>query len=149
MEDSRHVAVECFYAVDEVAPTAQKVPFFSEVPPEGAYWGITRSYPAGTKDRHVVSDGGVSESGVPVTRLDTVQEPVKPVRLLEQTAFSVDCCKRCRGEFLAMFGTWSKGELVGERDDRPGADIPVRVNGATVMITEVEWREHRRRQEAS
>jgi hypothetical protein len=147
MEDSRHVAVECFYAVDEVAPTATKVPFFAEVPAEGAYWGITRSYPAGTKDRHIASDGGVSESGIQATKIATVQDPIGPIRLLEKTAFSVDCCKRCRGEFLAMFGKWSKGELVGERDDRPGAYIPVRVNGATVMMTEAEWREHRQGKE--
>ena len=42
-----------------------------------------------------------------------------------------------------MFGKWAKGELRPRRDDDDDANIPVRVNGATVMMTRAEYDDHR------
>lgn len=142
MEDRRHVAVECFYDVSEVAPTATKQLILQEVDNDAAYWGTTRRYPAGTRDRHISSDGGVSEHGLKVVKVEVVQDPTPPVRLLEQDLFSVDCCKACRADFLRMFGRWAKGEFVSERNQ--DKDIPIRVLGSTRYVTLAEFDELRR-----
>lgn len=49
MDDIRHVSVECFYDVSEVAPGASREPIFRGVPEDAAIWGATRHYPAGTR----------------------------------------------------------------------------------------------------
>jgi hypothetical protein len=61
-------------------------------------------------------------------------------------------CKECRGKFLSYLALWRQhclnmrdvpkdedGEPLGPLE--PGRDIPVRVNGRTVYMTEAEWRE--------
>ena len=138
MEDTRHVGVECFYDVHEVAPTADKRQFFQEVPENGSYWGVTRRYPAGTKDSHRFVSTGENSS-----KMETDQIPVAPIRLFENSLYSVTCCKSCRADFLQMFGRWSRGELRPRVADEEGRDIPVRVNGATVMMTQAEFDRHR------
>jgi hypothetical protein len=144
MEDSRHVSVECFYDVQEVVPTAEMQTIFREVPAEGTFWGTTRRYSGGTKDRHVIST--VDEK---TTKVDIEQDPVPAIRLLEQHVYSVTCCKSCRADFLNMFAKWSKGRLRARQDDNDERNIPVRVRGATVMMTLAEFDAHRRKREAS
>lgn len=149
MEDTRHVMVECFYAVKEIAPTAVPVPFLVEVEEGPSYYGTTRRYPAGTKDRFVstdlpptvisLDDGSTTDVGN--IKVDVVQDPIPGARLLEKTGHSVTCCKQCRADFLTMFGAWSKGRLVGNRGH---GDIPIRVNGATRMVTYDEYERMRR-----
>ena len=48
-------------------------------------------------------------------------------------AYQVNCCKQCRGEFMGMMKRWSEGEFI-EVDDKD-ATVPVRINGATRMMT--------------
>ena len=93
MDDTRHVGVECFYAVDEVAPNAEKRPIFREVDADGGYWGTTRRYPAGTKDKHRIVEIRAVES-----KVETDQVPVPPIRLIELSLYSVTCCKSCRAD---------------------------------------------------
>lgn len=132
MEDQRHVGVECFYDVHEVVPSAVAQTVLVEVPEQGRYWGITRRYPAGRRDRHVPSDGGATASGFKVIKVDVVQEPLPAVRLLEKPLFSVACCKACRADFLALFGRWASGEFAqgGNEDDT------VRLLGAARLVGE-------------
>ncbi len=137
MEDSRHVSVECFYDVHEVVPEADKSTIFREVEFDAAIWGVTRRYSGGTKDRHVVNQDGN------VTRITIEQDPVPPIRLVDQSVYSVTCCKACRGDFLRMFGKWARGKLRERRDDDDDRCIPVRVNGSTVMMTRDEYDAHR------
>jgi len=137
MEDTRHVGVECFYDVHEVAPSAEKLKFFQEVPEGAAIWGVTRRYPAGTIDKHRIIR--VDEN---TSKIETDQTPLPAIRLRENTLYSVTCCKSCRADFLEMFGKWSKGKLRPRHDDTDEADIPVRVNGATVMMTRAQYDEH-------
>jgi len=139
MEDRRHVGVECFYAVDEVAPDTTKDTVLRPVPDDASIWGITRRYPAGTVDKHVVTGVTTSEAGYKTTHVGTVQEPIPPIRVVELTIYSMECCKSCRADFLRMFGRWTKGALVHREEDDPEADIPIRENGAIRLITREEW----------
>lgn len=138
MEDTRHVGVECFYDVNEVVPSAEKRPVFQEVSEGASIWGMTRRYPAGTRDKHSTHKTGESSY-----KIETAQEPIAAIRLVENQIYSVTCCKSCRADFLDMFGKWAKGELRPRRDDSDEATIPVRVNGATVMMTQAEYIAHR------
>ena len=138
MEDQRHVGVECFYDVHEVAPMATKRRIFFEVDDKASVWGLTRRYPAGTEDKHRVVPTGEHSS-----RIETDQVPVPAIRLCNVTIYDVTCCKSCRGEFLNMFGQWARGKLRERRQDDDEANIPVRVNGATVMMTRAEFDAHR------
>jgi len=95
MEDRRHVGVECFYDVKEVVPTAQEHVIFNEVDRKTAYWGITRHYPKGTRDKWFVKKRFVDKNGIKHTETGIRQVPAKPVRLLEKKIFSVACCKSC------------------------------------------------------
>lgn len=134
VEDIRHVAVECFYAVNEVAPDAQKLPFFREVPEEGGYWGITRRYPAGTRDDHTTEQTGESSFAI-----KTKQVPIDPIRLIEMTMFNVPCCKNCRADFLTMFGRWASGGLVTRSEPDEVNNVAIRENGRIVYISEAEF----------
>jgi hypothetical protein len=134
MDDTRHVGVECFYEVHEVVPSAEKRPFFSEVEETASIWGTTRRYPAGTKDKRRVIKTGENSS-----KIETDQVPIPAIRLYENHLYRVTCCKSCRGDFLQVFGKWSRGELRPRRQDDDEANIPVRVNGATVMMTRTEY----------
>lgn len=135
MEDQRHVGVECFYDVHEVVPSATKQTVLVEVPEKGRYWGITRRYPPGSRDRHVPSDGA-SDGGLKVIRVEVVQEPIPEARFLEKALFNVTCCKACRADFLALFGRWASGEFVQPEGE---GDIPVRVLGAVRLVNEDEF----------
>jgi hypothetical protein len=112
MEDTRHVGVECFYDVHEVVPDAVKSVIFKEVDEGTTYWGVTRHYPEGTKDNHFVESEGKTEAGFKTTKIGIKQDPIPKIRLLEDSLFSVTCCKSCRADFLWIFGQWAKGELV-------------------------------------
>jgi len=133
MEDTRHVAVECFYAVNEVVPNIEEVQIFNEVDENDSIWGITRRYKNGTRDEH-----SCVKTGPNSTRIDTKQVPCGDIRLVEMSMFSQTCCKSCRADFLEMFGKWCKGEFVTKEGE---GDIPVRVLGATKMLTEEQWKE--------
>ncbi|MCX4196792.1 hypothetical protein OMR07_15440 [Methylobacterium organophilum] len=141
VEDMRHIAVECFYDVSEVAPEATRKPIFCEVPDDTAIWGVTRRYPAGTRDRFVTEDGGQTEGGTPLIRLRTVQDPIGGIRLAEKETYSLDCCKSCRGTFLTLFGAWSRGEHVRRSEPDEIHNIPVRQNGAIVYLSEEQFRQ--------
>jgi hypothetical protein len=134
MDDTRHVGVECFYEVHEVAPQADKVIFLKEVESDGFYWGVTRRYPAGTRDKFRTAPTG--ENSI---RLDTEQEPIAAARAVEVPVYQVTCCKSCRADFLRMFGQWSRGALIQRQHERPDADIPVMVNGAVAWMTPSEY----------
>ena len=143
MEDQRHVGVECFYNVQEAVPSARTSTIFKEVDAKGTYWGVTRRYKKGTKDKWVVTGRSV-KNGVPHTRVDTKQVRVKGVRLLEDTLFSVTCCKSCRGDFLRLFRAWSRGEHVTPEGD---GEVLVRDLGALKRISVAEWESRRAQME--
>lgn len=66
-------------------------------------------------------------------------------------------CKHCRGEFLGMLGEWRE-KMIARRvvpkdhdgnglwDDDPELNIPVRVNGTTVMMTADQYEEWKAKQ---
>ena len=141
VDDMRHVSVECFYDVSEVAPEVRREPIFREVTEDAAIWGVTRRYPAGTRDRFVSEDGGQTEGGTPLIRLRTVHDPIDGIRLVEQEVYSLNCCKRCRGAFLNLFGAWSRGEHVRRHEPDDTHNIPVRQNGAIVYLSEEQFRQ--------
>jgi hypothetical protein len=149
MEDRRHVSVECFYDVHEVAPYAEKDTLLQEVPHEGAFWGITRRYPEGTRDKPVVTGTSKTPGGYTVTHIENAQEPIPSVRVIEKPVYTIPCCKDCRAEFLHVFGKWAKGELVCRAEPSPEANIPVRENGAIRYITREEWDRRRSEREKS
>lgn len=141
VEDIRHVSVECFYAVSEVAPMAAEGTIFKEVPNDGSYWGTTYRV-TGTMDKHRIDKKTTSPGGYEITHIETDQVEIPPMRLLEQSIYTVRCCKDCRADFLAMFGKWAKGELRASPDSA-GADIPVRINGALRYLTNAEYMDYR------
>lgn len=145
MEDTRHVAVECFYAVNEIVPEVKEIPIFQEVPEEASIWGITRQYDNGTKDDFSSEHGGYTEGGHPITKINRTQKPLEnpKIRLLEKTMYSLTCCKSCRADFMDLLRRWNAGEFISS----PGeGDIPVRIGGTIKYITEDEW--HRMRAES-
>ncbi len=103
-EDMRHVGVECFYNVSEVADVDSHR-IFTEVEKDATYWGVTRTV-SGTKDSFEEKEVGDT------IHIKTTQVPADDMRLLEKTIFSKACCKSCRGDFLKMFGKWCAGEIV-------------------------------------
>lgn len=146
MEDSRHVAVECFYDVSEVVADAQKSTIFVEVGADAPIWGTTRNYGAGTRDRFVVSEGRdtVPPSGpMSVIHVERVPEPIPPIRLAELNSYSVTCCKNCRADFLRIFGRWARGDLAVRDHPSPEAVVPVRDLGAIRYVTKEEAEERR------
>ena len=58
-EDMRHVAIECFYAVDEIVPSFGKKQIFQEVPMKSAIWGKTRTYSNGKIDDFYFGDAQI------------------------------------------------------------------------------------------
>ena len=75
---------------------------------------------------------------------------VEPKPENHQRGFYLRICKACRGRFLGMMGDWWKDgvkrrELPKDHDghdeyeDDPERNIPLRVNGAIVMLTREEW----------
>ncbi len=107
-EDIRHVGVECFYRVNEVAPKMKEQLVLQEVHENAPYWGVTRAYPAGTRDEFSARQ----KTGEPnTTIIDTTQVPIPAVRLLEKTLYTIQCCKPCRGDFLELLKKWTNGEF--------------------------------------
>jgi len=144
MEDRRHVGVECGYAVNEFVPWAEQILHFVECDEEGAYWGYTRRYPAGTRDEFNV--GKVEErDGYTYTKVDTEQHPIDKIRLYEKMVYSVECCKACRADFLAIFGRWARGEYISHEGY---GDIPVRIGGTIKRLTPEEYEEYKKEREA-
>jgi hypothetical protein len=119
VEDIRHVGVECFYDVHEIVPKAEKKEFFQEVSKKEVYWGYTRHYPypAGKRDKFHTEDGGKSKYGTPITKV--INEPVEipGIRLLETAVYSIQCCKQCRGDFLAEFKKWACGDFINSNKE--------------------------------
>ena len=140
MDDRRHVSVECFYKVDEVVPEAEESKIFVEVNEESTYFGYTRRYKDGTRDEFSSTPDPVKEN---LTHLNVEQVPIGDIRLLENTIYTLECCKSCRADFLDMLKKWKQGEFVHRETNDPEANIPIRENGATRMITEEEWKERR------
>ena len=58
------------------------------------------------------------------------------------TYYSIFTCKNCRGNFLGILRYWAEGNLIEETTD-PDKNIPVRVDGRTVMMNKDEWGAHR------
>lgn len=124
MEDTRHVGVECFYAVNEYIPDVIEVKFMRPVSLTGAYWGITRTYHNGTKDKficteqepHIVKLDDGSEYTIPSTKIDRIQESLpedeQTQRFLEIGVYQMTCCKSCRADFLEMLTSWRKGRFI-------------------------------------
>ena len=69
----------------------------------------------------------------------------------KQIGYTLRICKACRGAFLDMLGKWREERMArrttlkdhdgNDELDEPGYDIPVRVNGAIVMMNEDQYRE--------
>jgi len=112
VEDMRHLRLDCFYAIEEFVSTLQKEVIFKQVPMKGGYWGTTRTYRKGTKDKHITKQHPIKENTFITT---TKQIPIKDVRLLEVGAYYTDCCKSCRGDFLSLFKRFMNGEFVEEK----------------------------------
>lgn len=132
VEDMRHVGVECFYQVDEVVPRMEPTPIFVEVSADTAIWGITRTYPAGTRDHHTAVSTGPHSSRIVIDQL-----PIDGVRLAENRMFSIRCCKDCRADFLNVLKRWADGEEIREREGT-GTGAFVRDNGTIRELTEDE-----------
>jgi hypothetical protein len=103
VQDIRQVGVECGYAVDESVPEAEKRSIFREVPADASVFEPTRRYPAGTVDRLVITKTGANSN-----KIDTLPEYIEPIRLVEQTVYSITCCKNCRGDFIGVFQKWAQ-----------------------------------------
>lgn len=67
-------------------------------------------------------------------------------------------CKNCRGDLLNKLGEW-RNEMIARRevpkdhdghneDDEPGQNIPIRINGRIIMMSEVQFAEWKKRQAA-
>ena len=80
---------------------------------------------------------------------------VEPEPKNHNRGYYLRICKSCRGRFLTMMGEWWKTgvDLRDTPKDHDGRDdyepdpernIPVRVNGAIVMMTREEWAERQR-----
>lgn len=121
--EHRHVLVESFYDARTVPSPAQRVPILQEIPEESDICGVTRRYPAGTVDRFVPIPETSCVDGVAVVRLEVTQEPSPPTRLLERPAYRVDCCKRCRDDFIALFKRWTQGDFVRVEVQKPSVLI--------------------------
>lgn len=142
-DDERHISIECGYEVREVVPDVKEEEFFTEVPDDNTeYWGITRRYKKGTKDKW-----NYTQENDHKVNIDIEQVPVKDIRLYENKMFTIGCCKRCRANFLEMFRQWRNNEIIDEKQYKPTEDknIPIRENGALVYISEEEF--YRRKNE--
>lgn len=73
---------------------------------------------------------------------------VEPKPENHKRGYYLRICKTCRGRFLGMMGEWwaagvARRDVPKDHDGREEAaaerNIPVRVNGAIVMMTEVEY----------
>jgi hypothetical protein len=60
----------------------------------------------------------------------------------DDTLYSLRTCKDCRGSFLGLLRYWVEGNLVEAETTDPAKNIPVRVNGRTVMMNKEEWQAH-------
>lgn len=110
VDDMRHVDVECFYHVGEIVPQATPRTVFREVPSQAHPLGRTRRYWEGSADALRTwrcDNPGPGEADV---RVETVEEPLPPIRLVEVTTWGVRCCKPCRGRFLDLFAHWARGQ---------------------------------------
>jgi hypothetical protein len=118
VDDMRHVNVECFYQVNEVAPQAAPRTVFREVPDGVHPLGRTRRYWAGGADALRTWRCDNPGPGEDPVRVETVEEPLPPIRLVEVTTWGVRCYKPCSGRFLDLFGEWAKckGTPEWERD---------------------------------
>ena len=115
---------------------------FVEVSPSSIIWGITRTYPAGTRDHFITRNESDN-----VLMLETEQVPIDGIRLMERSIFSMRCCKDCRADFLDMLKSWANGQssarmerMLHEADvtmeGHTGAFI--RENGTLRKMTEAE-----------
>jgi len=75
--------------------------------------------------------------------------------LVDQSGWYLRICKTCRGELLRHLEAW-RNERVAMRDvskdhdgypeeDELQGDIPVRINGMTVMMTAEQYEEYKKR----
>ena len=66
--------------------------------------------------------------------------------------YQIRTCKNCRGDFIGLLRRWINGEFVDvamreglpkSGDEGEERNIPLRVDGATVMVTRSEWERFR------
>lgn len=118
VEDMRHVSVECFYDVQEFVPDMIEEQIFVEVDDKNTYFGYTRKYENGMRDKFSKHDGGKTPGGTKITKIENNPEPIGPIRLLENHVFRINCCKGCRAEFLQMLADWREGKFFDKRQSR-------------------------------
>lgn len=114
--DRRTLWMACFYAMNEM----DGVPF------NGVQWeGITRTQIA-TEQRRI----GTMAFDVPV-----YDEP-HDTAPRTQHFYTLRVCKDCRADWMDAIARWFE-----ERPERPAEDaiVPIRVNGATRMVTVEEY----------
>ena len=122
-EDRRTLWMACFYAMDELdMPLGQCAV-------EGVYCEQT-----GTQVMEIVGR----------THTIPVFTPIADAEPRKHRLFTLRVCKRCRGDWMGAIEEWFKRPTEA---DNPEADIPMRVRGATVMMTREqydEWHEKHR-----
>ncbi|GEM_PF-6950169 len=59
----------------------------------------------------------------------------------KSTFWTIETCKNCRGIFLGALRHWTSG-CVTQNDSDPDRNIPVRIDGRTVLMTTEEWEAH-------
>jgi hypothetical protein len=81
---------------------------------------------------------------------------VSDVETVKDKGYYLRICKNCRGELLAKLSDW-RNEMIARRDIpkdhdghneemEEGKDIPVRINGRTVYMTEVQFSIYKEKQ---
>lgn len=89
-----------------------------------------------------------------VVRCFYAVDELVPEMIATEEGYFARICKSCRGSFLGKMGEWRAerialrgipknhdGYVLEEDSER---NIPMRVNGMTVMMTEAEYREHKK-----
>lgn len=112
--EARHVTVEAFYSVDEVAPRFKAInSLYKIVKPDSVYLGSVLEFPKGSTD---VFDYSRS-IGPNCTEIVTKKQVVPPSHFLQLSGYSHDCCKNCRADFLKLCRKWSEGKFHKKRKD--------------------------------
>ena len=74
--------------------------------------------------------------------LSEISDKFQVEKTEDGTVYSLRTCKNCRGNFLGILRYWIEGNLVEGETTDPAKNIPVRVNGRTVMMNKEEWQAH-------
>jgi hypothetical protein len=125
--DKRNLVVECFYAVNEVVPEAIDLSFKDE---RGYFLRICKTC-RGEFLRHM-------KAWADDRRKLRCVEKDHDGAVLENVQPGLSNSMRCDDPTITMSGPEYDAYLGVKRPD-PAADIPVRVFGATRMVTREEW----------